>query len=65
MLHVDIMRTRVFGNKIYVDIEISADGRKTLFEAHEIAEHVHDAIERNFPKVKHVMVHVNPHLLSE
>lgn len=65
VLHVDIMRTRVFGNKIYVDIEISADGRKTLFEAHEIAEHVHDAIERNFPKVKHVMVHVNPHLLSE
>ena len=36
------------------DIEISADGNKTLFEAHEIAEHVHDAIERNFPKVKHV-----------
>lgn len=65
VLHVDIMRTRVFGNKIYVDIEISADGNKTLFEAHEIAEHVHDAIERNFPKVKHVMVHVNPHLLSE
>ena len=61
VLHVDIMRTRVFGNKIYVDIEISADGNKTLFEA----EHVHDAIERNFPKVKHVMVHVNPHLLSE
>ena len=62
---IDELRTRLFGNKIYVDIEISADGNKTLFEAHEIAEHVHDAIERNFPKVKHVMVHVNPHLLSE
>lgn len=64
VLHVDIMRTRVFGTKIYVDIEISADGSKTLHEAHAIAERVHDSIERNFPKVKHVMVHVNPHTLD-
>lgn len=64
VLHVDIMRTRVFGAKIYVDIEISADGSKTLHEAHAIAERVHDSIEKNFPKVKHVMVHVNPHTLD-
>lgn len=64
VLHVDIMRTRVFGAKIYVDIEISADGSKTLHEAHAIAERVHDSIEDNFPKVKHVMVHVNPHTLE-
>ena len=65
VLHVDIMRTRVFGNKIYVDIEISADGRKTLFEAHEIAEHVHDAIERICCRSKQGVVHVNPQLLPE
>ena len=64
VLHVDTMRTRVFGTKIYVDIEISADGSKTLHEAHAIAERVHDSIEKNFPKVKHVMVHVNPHTLD-
>ena len=29
-------------------------------KAHEIAEAVHDSIEKNFPKVKHIMVHVNP-----
>ena len=57
---VDLIRTRVFGNKIYVDIEICADGKISLFEAHEIAEKVHDAIENGFPEVKHVMVHVNP-----
>lgn len=57
---VDLLATRVFGNKIYVDLEIGADGEKTLNETHEIAEHVHDEIELQFPKVKHIMIHVNP-----
>ena len=60
VLGVDLLHTRVFGNKIYVDIEICADGSKTLRCAHGIAESVHDSIEKNFPKVKHIMVHVNP-----
>lgn len=60
VLGVDLLQTRVFGNKIYVDIEISVDGSKTLRESHGVAELVHDAIERKFPKVKHIMVHVNP-----
>ena len=57
---VDLLHTRVFGNKIYVDIEIRVNGEMRLRDAHGIAEHVHDAIEQNFPKVKHIMVHVNP-----
>ena len=60
VLGVDLLHTRVFGNKIYVDIEICADGDNTLRCAHGIAEGVHDSIEKNFPKVKHIMVHVNP-----
>ncbi len=60
VLGVDLLHTRVFGNKVYVDIEIRADGEETLRRAHETAERVHDAIEKNFPKVKHIMVHVNP-----
>ena len=57
---IDMLQTRVFGNKIYVDIEIAADGNMTLQVAHYIAEAVHDRIEHDFPKVKHIMVHVNP-----
>lgn len=57
---VDLLRTRTFGNKIYVDAEICADDTLTLREAHAIAEAVHDDIERRFPNVKHIMVHVNP-----
>lgn len=60
VLGVDLLRTRVFGNKIYVDIEIRADGNESLREAHSIAERVHDSIEGNFARVKHIMVHVNP-----
>lgn len=60
VLDIDLLQTRVFGNKIYVDIEIRVDGNKTLREAHGIAERVHDAIEKTFPRVKHIMVHVNP-----
>lgn len=60
VLGIDLLQTRVFGNKIYVDLEIRADGDKRLRETHDIAERVHDRIEQNFPKIKHIMVHVNP-----
>lgn len=57
---IDDMKTRLFGSKIYVDVEIGADGSQTLFEAHAKAQCVHDKIEQKFPKIKHCMVHVNP-----
>lgn len=60
VLGVDLLRTRVFGNKIYVDLEICADENSTLKASHEVAEKVHDGIEKQFPKVKHIMIHVNP-----
>lgn len=60
VLGVDLLLTRMFGSKIYVDVEICVDGSISLWEAHEIAEQVHDSIERQFSKVKHIMVHVNP-----
>ncbi|MCD7751599.1 MAG: cation diffusion facilitator family transporter [Lachnospiraceae bacterium] len=60
VLGIDMLQTRLFGNKIYVDLEIRADGTSSLTEAHEVAERVHNTIETTFPKVKHIMVHVNP-----
>lgn len=60
VLGIDLLQTRIFGNKIYVDVEIQVDGSYTLQEAHNIAESVHENIEHNFSKVKHIMVHVNP-----
>lgn len=57
---VDLLKTRLFGSKMYVDIEIAADGNISLFDAHDIAENVHHTIENKFKDVKHCMVHVNP-----
>ena len=61
VLGVDDLKTRIFGSKIYVDIEIAADGNETLKNTHKIAERVHDKIEKTYPEVKHCMVHVNPY----
>lgn len=60
VLGIDMLKTRVFGNKIYVDIEIQINEKYSLKKAHAIAEEVHDNIELNLPKVKHVMIHMNP-----
>ena len=57
---VDELMTREFGSRIYVEMEIAVDGALSLDRAHSIAELVHDDIESQFPKVKHIMIHVNP-----
>ena len=54
------LRSRLFGSRVYVDADITADGALTLYEAHSIAKCVHDSIESEFPQVKHCMVHVEP-----
>lgn len=58
---IDLLMTRLFGNRIYVIVEIACDGSLSLYEAHEIAETLHKGIEENFPLVKHITVHVNPY----
>lgn len=60
VIAIDLIQTRLFGSRVYVDIEISADKDLSLVSAHGIAQAVHDNIEREFPIVKHCMVHVNP-----
>lgn len=60
VLQLDLLRSRQFGNRLYLDVEISADGGLPLYDAHIIADRVHDEVEAAFPAVKHCMVHVNP-----
>ena len=57
---IDDIKTRIFGNKIYIDIEIIADKNITFEEAHNIAHNVHDILEERIVDVKHCMVHINP-----
>lgn len=60
VVRVDLLRTRRFGNRVYVDLEISVDGDESLRKAHSVAERVHLSVEQRFPGVKHIMIHVNP-----
>ena len=60
VLRIDLLQTREFGRKVYVDLEIGMDGSRTLEETHRVAEQIHDALEHSFPQIKHVMIHVNP-----
>lgn len=60
VLAIDDIKTRLFGTKMYVDVEIAVDPTLTLIEAHNIAEEVHFLVESNFSTCKHCMVHVNP-----
>lgn len=60
VLGLDSLSTRMFGDRVYVDVEIRTDGNAPLLQSHEIAQQVHDAIEAGFPEVKHCMVHMNP-----
>lgn len=57
---IDLLRTREFGNRIYIELEIAVNGTLPLTTAHAIAQSVHDDVEASFPQVKHIMIHVNP-----
>lgn len=59
--NIDRLRTRQFGSKIYIDVDIAVNGDLKLTQAHDIAEDVHDTIEHQIKDCKHIMVHVNPY----
>ena len=57
---IDDLKTRLFGSKIYIDLEISVDSNISLKKAHQIAHNVHDEVEAKIKECKHCMIHVNP-----
>lgn len=64
VLGIDRFRTRLFGDRIYVEAEIVERGEVSLTESHEVAQRVHDILETTYPQIKHCMIHVNPHSSS-
>lgn len=57
---LDTLRSRLFGNRVYLDVEVQVDGDLPLREAHAVAHRIHDRVEASFPEVKHIMIHLNP-----
>lgn len=60
VIQVDLLHSRMFGSKVYIDLEIQVDGSLPLREAHAIAERIHDNVEAHFSDVKHITIHLNP-----
>lgn len=58
---IDELKTRIHGNRIYVDVEISVNKHYSLTKAHNVAEAVHRKIEKLDGRIIHCMVHVNPY----
>ena len=46
VLGIDEIHTRLFGDRVYVDLEIRVDGSLPLRDAHAAAEAVHNAVEK-------------------
>lgn len=60
VVKIDDLKTRQFGNRYYIDVEISVNKDMSVSNAHGVAQSVHDDIEKRLPSTKHCMVHVNP-----
>lgn len=62
VLGVSRMRSRQFGSRAFIDIEILADAGITLAEAEVITENVHHAVQDAIEEVKHCQVHTDPYV---
>ncbi len=60
VIRIDDLKTRLFGPRVYAEVEITVHKYLSFVEAHDVAEKVHRDIERRFADIKHCMVHVNP-----
>lgn len=60
VLALDMIKTRQFGAKLYVDIEVTLDHNMSFEHSHEVAHILHDNLESTFSEIKHCMIHVNP-----
>ena len=63
VVQVDMLHSRMFGNKTYIELELQVDGSLPLREAHAIAERIHDNVEAHFLEIKHITIHLNPSTL--
>lgn len=60
VINIDSLKTRKFGDKVYVEVDICADETLPLKVSHKIAEDVEKTTKNKFKFVKDCFVHVNP-----
>jgi cation diffusion facilitator family transporter len=57
---VETLRVRKSGLEFFVEIHVEVDGHLTVHEGHRIGHVVKDTIMRTFPRIRDVLVHVEP-----
>jgi cation diffusion facilitator family transporter len=53
------LRSRSMGNDVLIDVHIMVSPKISVSEGHYIAQHVHQALSTQIPRVKDVIVHVD------
>lgn len=60
VIKINDFKTRMFGDKCYIDVEIALDGSKSLKDVNNIVVNIHNNVEEKFKEVKHCNIHVIP-----
>lgn len=60
VIDIKDFKTRMFGNKIYIDVDIVLDGKISLKNANIIVEKIHDLLEIKYKLIKHCNIHAIP-----
>jgi cation diffusion facilitator family transporter len=58
---VEKLRVRKSGLEYFVEIHIQVDGQLTVDQGHRIAHEVKDRLLGTFPRIRDVLVHIEPH----
>lgn len=61
VLDTEKIRIQQYGPDAHVDIDIEVDPQLSVEKAHTISQHVRVAIQKEWPMVRDVMVHIEPY----
>lgn len=60
VISIDMISTRIFAERVYVDLEVKLDGNMSIKDGHSIIEKIELGIENTFFEIIHVHIHINP-----
>lgn len=63
--HIDALRSRLVGNYVFLEIEVTIKENLSLIEAHNIIEEIQNNILKECNNVKHCIIHINPLIHEE
>ncbi len=61
----DVCLVRKMGFDYYVDLHVLVDGMMSVRDGHEVAHQVKDAIREEDPRIRNVLVHIEPDDMAE